>query len=177
MFRESLLAETPCINPKTLIGRTVSINLAELINQESKYYMNMKFKIDRVEGKNAYTRFNGYHTAKDRLFRVVRKKLQKVRTMDTINTKDNWKIQITMTTILNRNTDAKVQKKVRKSIEDFLKKNGEKSTVDDIIRSVISGSIQKNIKKFGSKIYPVRFTEVEKIEVIKPGPLEGVEKK
>ena len=47
--------------------------------------------------------------------------------------------------------------------------NNGKATLDDFVNKIVNGSIQKNIKKIGSKIYPIRFFEFEKIEVKKVG--------
>ncbi|MCX6814608.1 MAG: hypothetical protein NTY20_03100 [Candidatus Aenigmarchaeota archaeon] len=170
MFNEMHLAETPTTDPATLVGRNVEIGVSELLGQPAKYYMKLFFKITDVDSRNAYTRFNGYSTTREHLYRVVRKHAQKVEDINVFETKDGWKLQITSIAILNRNTDSNIQKKVRQIMVNHIADTAKKSGVDDIVKRVLEGSFQRDIRKLGSKIYPVRFCEIAKIEVIKaPG--------
>ena len=167
MFNEMVLAETPTTDPATLVGRNVEIGVSEILGQPQKYYMKLFFKITDVDSRNAYTRFNGYATTREYLYRVVRKRNQKVESTDTFDTRDGWKLQITSMAILNRNTDSEIQKKVRIVMVNHIKEAARKSGADDIVKRVLEGSLQKEIRKLGSKVYPVRFCEVSKIEVVK----------
>ncbi len=172
-FGGNLIAETPSLDPKSLIGRNIDVNMADLTGKSSKFYMNMRFRVNKVEDKNAFTMFNGYYCLREHLFRVVRKRSQKVRTINNVETKDNWRLQVTTLIILNRNTDVTVQKKERKLIHDYLEDFAKKSSLEDFVKATINGIIQKHIRKTGSKIYPVRFSEIEKIEVLKAGSLDS----
>jgi small subunit ribosomal protein S3Ae len=167
MFNEVRLAETPTTDPATLVGRNLEIGVSELMSQPAKYYMKVFFKITDVDSRNAYTRFNGYATTREYLYRVVRKRNQKVESVDTFLTRDGWKLQITSIAILNRNTNDAVQKKVRVAMVKHIEESAKKSGTDDLVKRIIEGSLQKEIRKIGSKIYPVRFCEIAKIEVAK----------
>jgi small subunit ribosomal protein S3Ae len=163
------MAETPAIDPKVLVGRTVESNVSELLGQPDKYYMNMKFKVTKVDGSNATTQFHGYSCAKEHLFRIIRKRSQKVRAISDVETKDGWKLHVVSLVILNRNTDIEVRRKVRKIMVSGLEESAANSGIDAFIRSITSGVLQKDIRKLGNKIYPVRFSEIERIEVKKTG--------
>ena len=167
MFNENFIAETPTTDPKTLMGRNLEVNVSELLKQPSKYYMKVIFKINRIDEKQktVYTRFNGYTVSKEHIYRVIRKRTQKVETVTDIKTKDDWKLQVTAVTILNRNTESEIQKKIRKHVESFLKEEVGKLTVNDFMKLLINSVLQVKIKKSGTKIYPVRFSEITKVEV------------
>jgi len=167
MFNEIILAETPTTDPAALVGRNLEIGASEILGQPGKYYMKLFFKITDVDSKNAYTRFNGYSTTREYLYRVVRKRNQKVESTDTFDTRDGWKLQITSIAILNRNTDSEIQKKVRVAMVNHISEAARKSGADDLVKRIIEGSLQREVRKLGSKIYPVRFCEVSKIEVAK----------
>jgi len=175
MFSETQMAETPAIDPKVLVGRTVESNVSELLGQPDKYYMNLKFKITGVNDHNASTRFHGYSCAKEHLFRIIRKRSQKVRATTNVETKDGWKLQVVSLVILNRNTDIEVRRKVRKIMVSGLMESAKGSGMDSFIRSITGGVLQKDIRKLGNKIYPVRFSEIERIEVLKAGSQETAE--
>ncbi|MFH1364610.1 MAG: hypothetical protein ABIH52_03045, partial [Candidatus Aenigmatarchaeota archaeon] len=159
-FGESLINETPTTDPKTLIGRTVEINVGDFFRQPAKYYMKMKFKIDRVEGRNAHTLFNGYTCLNEYISRYIRKGSQKVTSIDYATTKDNWKIQVYVLAILNRNVERGVQKAVRKGIKEYIEDKVKASTMEEFMKAVISGIPQRHVKKTFSKIYPIRFSEI-----------------
>ena len=116
MFNENFITETPTTDPKTLIGRNLEVNVSELLKQPQKYYMKLVFRIDNVDDKDkrAYTRFNGYSVSKEHVYRVVRKRVQKVESVIDTETSDKWKLQISSIMILNRNTESEVQRKIRK---------------------------------------------------------------
>ena len=167
IFGEKKIAETPCTDPKTLINRNIEVSVADLIGQPTKYHMKFLFKVTKIQDKSAFTRFNGYNILREYMMRFVRKHNQKVTLIENFDTKDGWHLQMTITSIMNRNTDTNIKRKMRLMTIDFMSKNLSKSTIDDVLRNLIAGNLQKAIKKEGSKIYPVRFTEIEKIEVLR----------
>lgn len=171
-FGENRLAETPTTDPKTIVGRNIQIGFDELTGNPSKYYMKLQFVIERVDGTKALTRFNGYSTSREYLFRVIRKRTQKIRIINNLETKDGWKLQITTVVVLNRNADVGIQRKIRLKLDASLKETAKKQKIDELVKMITSSVLQQNLKKTGTKIYPVRFTEIEKVEVLSPGSQE-----
>jgi len=167
MFGEVRLADTPAMDPESIMGRNMEIAVSELAGQPNKYYMKIFFKVTDVDARNAYTRFNGYAVSREYLSRSIRKRAQKVESIDYFTTRDGWKIQVTSVAMLNRNTESEVQKKVRKAIVSHMEETAKRSGLDDMLKKIIEGSLQREMKKLGSRIYPVRFFEVAKIEVMK----------
>lgn len=166
-FGENIIAETPATDPKTLMGRTIDVNVSDVMGQKGKDYQRLIFKVSRVDGKNAHTTFNGYVCLKEFISRVVRKHLQKVEVIGNARTKDEWELQMSSIAIMNRNVEKNIQRKVRLWVADQLTKSAEKSGIDEFVKHIAAGSMQYNMKKQGSKIYPIRFFEVSKIEVVK----------
>jgi small subunit ribosomal protein S3Ae len=169
MFNEEFVAETPTTDPKSLLGRTLEVSVSELTKQHSKYYMKVRFKINSVDEKQrkANTCFFGYSVNKEQVYRVVRKHAEKIENVDYVKTKDNWLLQVTTVTILNRNAEADVSREVRKKVQEVLQSHADKVDIDNFVKLVINNMVQTKIKKTCSKIYPVRFAEVAKIEVVK----------
>lgn len=146
------------------------MSLAELMGQPAKHYMRMFFKIEGLEGKRLTTRFCGFLLSKEQIFRIVRKRTQKIEMIYTFETRDKWVIQATAIVVLNRKAEASVEKKMRHAVEAFLIEKAASMGIDDFMKLVINNVFQTGIKKMGNKIYPVRFSEIAKIEVIKVGP-------
>lgn len=169
IFKNKKIGESPASSSKSVLNRTVEISVRELMGGERKYERSVGkliFKVNRVEDKNAYTIFHGYSVFRDFLYMVVRKRLQKVESIHTYKTKDDWEIQITMLIILNRNVCKEVQRKVRLLVQSELDKFISSVKLDDFILSVINSQIQTKLRKLVNKIYPARVCEVAKIEVL-----------
>ena len=104
MFGEIQIAETPATDPKYMVGRSIEVSAAELINQP-KFHMKLYFKIVSLNGKRAFTKFNGFGVTKEYLFRMVRKRTSKLNIINEVETKDKWKLQMTTITVLNRKAE------------------------------------------------------------------------
>lgn len=163
------LAETPATDPKALTDRCVEASAVDFTGDKRKQHMKLIFKTTELADSKLNTRFNGYRCTNEFVTRFVRKGSQKIDATDYVETKDEWKLQVTVVAILNRNVDTNLQKKARKFVVKKLKDTASKNNLADFIKGVMASVYQKDIRKQGSKIYPIRFAEISKIEVIKPG--------
>ncbi len=167
MFNKKVVGETPATDPKSVVGRNVQVSFSDLSGDRNKYYIKLNFRISDVSDGTALTVFNGMETTRDYIYRMVRKRSQRVELIKELETADKWKLQLTVITILNRNAEKMVQKKVRKEVSKILDNSAKKSGINDMVTRIISSNLQKEIKKKVTKTYPVRFAEVAKIEVMK----------
>jgi small subunit ribosomal protein S3Ae len=165
MFGERVIGETPATNPKGIVGRNIEVGLPELTGQQGREFYRVVLAIDKIDNKCAYTRFNGYVTLKEHIMRMVRKRTQKIESIMDVKTKDGWRLHVNSVAILNRNTETAVKKKARVHIEKAMEESAARSGIEDFVRAVISSNLQRNIKKSGAKVYPVRFFEVLRIRV------------
>jgi len=162
-----LVGQTPATDPKGIVGRSVEVSIGEVTGDAKREHMKVKLRINKIEGKTCLTSFNGFECVREHLMRMVRKRNQKVESIFNTNTKDGWFLKLKFLVILNGNTTTTIKRRIRefvtKQITDFTRNN----TMRDFLRRVISTEIQMRIKKEGSKIYPVRFSEVAKIKVLR----------
>lgn len=172
----SILSQTPTTDPKIILGRKIEVGVPEILNDRTKYYMKLKFRVIRIEGKSAETTFNGFECIREHLLRIVRKGNQKVETILTTNTKDGWLIKIKSLVVLNGNTTTTIQKNVRLFIENYLKDEANKNIMNELLRKVMTTETQMVIKRRGSRIYPIRFSEIARIKVLR-SPEEPVKAK
>lgn len=169
LFREKELCEIPATDPKYLKGRKIELGLGEVTGDYKKFARfpaTMKLKITEVDGKEAKTIFGGYEVSKDFIFRVTRKRSQKVAITEEYKTKDGWEIQVTGLIILNRNVYASVQKKVRGLLNQRLQELVSKNSMDDVLKDLLNRVTMGKVRKQASKIYPARVAEITKIEVL-----------
>ena len=161
--------ETPATDPSSIVGRTVEVFAPQLTGDKTRSHIKLLFRVDEVKEKSATTQFYGLECLPEYVYRNIRAGLQKLEAIDTVDTKDNWKLQITASYILNSQVNVNIQKNSRKFIINFLKAEAAKSTLEEFVKSVVAGAYQKKIKKDGSRVYPVRFLEISKIEVVNSG--------
>lgn len=169
MFGEAEIGEIPATDPQSLIGRNLEVSLADLGGNPNSYYIKLMFKITGLEGDRAVARFNGLNVMAERIYRIVRKRTSRVEVISDVETKDGWQLHVKILVILNRVSDTQIQRKIRLMAMDFLKDFASKSPIKDFVQTACDELIQKNIKKFGSKVYPIRFCEVARIQVRKAG--------
>lgn len=172
LFGSKDIGDTPATDPKSLSERNIEVSLAELTGNPSKYTMKVKLHAQAIEGNKILTRFNGLYLIKEQIFRIVRKRASKIEIVCDVETKDQWLLHLKVFAILNKSSNAEIQKKIRLQTIGFLKDFSSKAPVKDVIKTACDGLIQKNIKKFGSKTYPIRFCEIIKMEVLKAGKLD-----
>ncbi|MBN2042539.1 MAG: hypothetical protein JW754_01915 [Candidatus Aenigmarchaeota archaeon] len=168
-FAGIFLAQTPTTDPKNIMGRTIEVSVSEITGDRHRDNMKMKFVVERIEGKNAHTRFNGFESVREHVMRMVRKRNRKVQIIFDSVTKDGWLLKITALSILNGKTTTEIQKKSRRMMVDIINETTGSVTLNDLIRKIINTQLQMQIKKTVSKIYPVRFFEIEKIKVLRAG--------
>ena len=167
MFGKKQIGETPTTDAKLLPGKVIEVSLPEVGGPGQKFYVKLKFKTDKVEGKSVLTKFHGLSLMNEHMYRIVRKRMQKAELVTYVDTKDGWKLQLTFIAMLNRNTNSSVQNEIRVSSEKSLRDFASKNTIDEFVKAVTAGSIQHSIRKMGNRIYPIRFSEITKIEVKK----------
>lgn len=164
-FGEKFISETPATDPSNVLGRVVEVGVNEITGDDNKFYMKLMFKINNLEGRMAYTHFYGINCVTEHLFRMVRKRTDKVAVTQDVKTSDDWKLRVTTMAIMNRKSDTTLQRKMRKFVTENIKEAAEKATLDDFVMGVISGVTPHKLRKAASKIYPLRYAEISKVTV------------
>ncbi|MEM5798342.1 MAG: hypothetical protein QXP39_01720 [Candidatus Aenigmatarchaeota archaeon] len=163
-FKDKEIGEIPATDPKQIIGRVVEIGVDELTGKDSDAHMKIKFKIEQLDNGKVFARPIAFYTLREHLARVVRKDTQKIEAVNDIKSKNGLIMHIKTQVVMNKVVYTTIGKAVRKRIGQILEDTISKSDFKKFLLDVISGNIQKRIKKECSKIYPVRFAEIAKIE-------------
>ncbi|MCX8179645.1 MAG: hypothetical protein N3E38_02860 [Candidatus Aenigmarchaeota archaeon] len=165
IFEEKVLGETPADDVKKVINRTLEVPLVLLTNDMGKYYVKAKMKIVKVENQNAYTELFGLECMRDYMARMIRHRVTRIDTVQKLETKDGKKIVIKSIIVTNKRVTAGVESKIKKFVEEFIAKTVSENTLDEIVTKILKDVIKQKILKDGSKIYPLKFFEIRKLEV------------
>ncbi len=160
------ITKTLASEPEQVIGRKIAVSLMELTNDFSKYYMKFIFKIKRVEGENAIAEFDGSECLRDYISRMVVRRVRRIDVIQDLITKDGVKIRVKSLVVVSRRVKSTMEKTIRKRVEELMKAEVEKSTLEELVNKIISDEIKNKAIKEVSKIYPVRHFEIRKTEVL-----------
>ena len=164
-FGDFIIGETIAFDPVQLKGRIIETSLTDITGDPNKYYLKFYFRIDSIDGNKAVTKFIGHDCTRDYLARIVRRRKTRIDTNDIISLLDN-KIRVKSIAISNRRVSHPVEVKVRRIVREMIISEIEKLKTEEFIREIIDGKLQSKIKKSVSKVYPLRFLEFRKTEVL-----------
>jgi len=166
LFKEKVIGETPAGEEKTLMGRVVEVHLINLIDDLSKYYMKLYFKVNDIKEKNAYTEFAGLECLRDYISRMIRYGIKRIDTVQDLVTEDKKKIRVKTIIITSKKIKKNVVTTLKTFVEAELKKEVESNKLDKLIEEIIDDTIKRTVMNEGDKIYPIRSFEIRKIETL-----------
>ena len=164
-FGDFVIGQTLALEPNQLNGRIIETSLTDITGDPNKYYFKFFFKINEGKNKKALTKFIGHDCTRDFISRIVSRRKTRIDTNDIIDLKDN-KIRVKAIAISNRQVSHPVEIKVRRIVREMVIKELEKLKTEEFIREIIDGKLQSKIRKAVSKVYPLRFFEFRKTEVL-----------
>lgn len=164
LFSNKVLGETPVGDPKTVQNRTVTLSLTNVINDPSKYYFKITFKVKEVKDGKALTEFWKLECLRDYISRMVRHGLLRMDNVNDVKTKDDVQLRVKTVALTSRKAKKEVEVAIRKYIDEQIKKKVSSLTLDDFLKKAINDKIKRSIIEEGSKIYPIYKFELRKIE-------------
>jgi len=165
LFDEKMIGETLSADPKRLIGRTVSVSLADLTGDYSKFYIKLLFQIEKIDDK-ARAKFIGHECMHERVYRMVHRYMRRVDCVHDIVTMDKKKVRIKIVFILLKRVNTSIKDSARNATKKILEKIAKEKTFEEFVKMIITEELQNTIKKEISKIYPVGNLEIRKSELL-----------
>lgn len=166
MFNEAEIGETPSADPETLYGRTAEVTVQELTGDYSKMHIKLKFKVTDVDGFVAKTSFIGHSLTSEYIRRLTRRKKTKTDHVVDVTTKDGFVIRIKTMSIADRRIQASQEEGMRAIIAKTLVEMGKETALADIVKSIVSGDLSKDLAKACHVVIPIKRIEIRKSEVL-----------
>jgi small subunit ribosomal protein S3Ae len=163
----SRIAVTPATDAKGVAGRVLEVSVPDVIGDQSKYYMRINLKTGKPAEGGVPTRFHSYFCINEYIMRLSRKGLGKVASYVDAETKDGWKLQVSTVAVLNRRSNARIKAKVHEIAKDIITSKAKEINHHEFVKASMAGVFQMKIKKAASRVYPVRFMEITKIETLR----------
>ncbi|HKM13343.1 MAG TPA: 30S ribosomal protein S3ae [Candidatus Methanomethylophilaceae archaeon] len=172
MFNEIEIGDTPSANPENLIGRTSEVTVQDLTGDFSKMHIKLNFQVNEVDGHDAKTIFTGHDLTVDYVRRLTRRKKTKTDHVVDIITKDGFGMRIKTMNIAENRIQASQEEAMRRAIGESIVQMGKEMTMADIVKSIISGDMGRNVAKACRTIIPVKRVEIRKSEIRSRGTEE-----
>lgn len=164
VFNNVVVGETVTRELNNVIGRTVWVNLGNLLGDVSKGKIKLLFKITDAKGNEAYTQIYKYELLAPFLARIIRRKTTKIDVIDDYVTKDNKKVRVKMVIVTDGRAKGDRPKQIRAIAKEKIKEFTLATSLDNLFLSAISGELQKIVNKEVKKVMPISAVEVWKIE-------------
>lgn len=169
---------TPADSEKKLYNRGVETTLADLTNDYSNQnpYKKLIFRVNKVAGENAYTKFHRFELTRDYMNSLTRRRISKIEDVIDVRTTDGYLLRVKPVTFTIRRCRSTQKKAIRAVMREIIQDHGNKENFVQFLQECILGKIPSETYKSAKKYYPLRRVEVKKIEVLKePEIVEGTE--
>jgi small subunit ribosomal protein S3Ae len=165
-FDERVVGETLAADAKQLVGRRIKVSMLELSRDAPKFYITLYFQVENVEGTKAYTKLVGHDCMRERIYRLVQRRLRRVDAVQDVVTKDGQKVRIKTVFVLIRRAGSSLKSETRAKCKEVVEKIAKEKTFEEFVKMVIADEIQQALRKDINKISPVGNVEVRKTELM-----------
>ncbi|MEA2037330.1 MAG: hypothetical protein U9O94_07505 [Nanoarchaeota archaeon] len=159
-FGNDIIGEVYAYDPKSLIGRVVTVNLMGLTGDMKKQNTNLKFNISHSEGPNVITALTGYYIVSASIRRLVRRGKKRLDFSFICKTSDNKRVRIKPLMIPRSGTKSSTSRDLRKATIDYVTNYISKLTFENAIRNLMAHKIQRAIRDELKKVYPIKISEI-----------------
>ncbi len=166
MFNSIELGETPAATPDELRERITEATVQDLTGDFSKMHIKLRFKANSVTGSEVHTQFIGHDLTNDYVRRLTRRKRTKTEHVVEAVTKDGYRIRVKPMVVTERRIQSSQETALRNVMVSVVAKQASSMVLSDVIKSIVSGDLAKDISNATKVIIPMKKVEIRRSEVI-----------
>jgi len=168
IFNENKIGETPVNkdNIEEIIGRSVDLNLAFVLNNFKYQNYKVIFQINKISGLKAYTEVKEIMLYPSHIRRITRKGTSKIEDSFILKTNDGYEVKIKPLVITRFKAHRSQRAEIRKTYRKYLEEKASSLKYYELIEKVINYDLQNEIKPALNKIFPVSNVEIRRITKI-----------
>jgi small subunit ribosomal protein S3Ae len=175
MFNQVELGETPSSDAAALMGRNTEVTVHELTGDFSKMHIKIRFAVSDIRGLEAHTSFMGHDLTSDYVRRLTRRKRTKTDHVVDVRTKDGFLLRVKPMSITEQRIQAAQETAIRNIMTKTLQDLAANMTVSEMVKSIITGDMSKELSNAAKVIIPIKRIEVRKSEVLEAGTVSSDE--
>ncbi len=153
-------------NPDDLVGRIVETTLGDVMGDFSKQNVKLRFKVDRVGGDTAYTKFVEYQLTQDYLRSLVKRQSSIINLVVDVVTKDGATVRVKPCSFTIKRAHLEQVRGIRRTMRQIIEERARDLDFDQFIQEILSGRVSAVIYKEVKKIYPLRRVEIERVKAM-----------
>ncbi len=165
-FSSKEIGMTPADEPDKVIGRVAESTLYDLTGNYKKMHVKLYFKINRVQGTNAYTRFIGHDMTTDYIRRMIRRRRSRIDAIFNVQTSDGYRMRVKVLTVPDRRIKSSIKTEIRKKLQEYLTEKAHAMTFSEYVKYLLADETPRELSRVLKPIYPVRRIEIRKSEVL-----------
>lgn len=165
MFESKEIAQLPADEDSKIMGRRMSISLAELTGDMMHTYTNLHFRVSEVKGKTAYTKLIGHELSQSYLRSLVRRKRDVINDVMDVQVSDGPTVRVKVSIYTARKTSGQARSAVRRAMREEVHARAKEMTFSTFVQEIVFGKFSGRIYKAVKKIIPVKRIEIRKTEV------------
>ena len=167
-FGNVVVGETPVKKFGSAVGRVVTIPLNLITNSIKHVFINISLRITDVSDGVANTIYWGHEISRDRISRLVRKRTSRIDVIQDLKTKDGVELRIKSLVITNGRANTSIKSVIRKEMAAFMASYTPSKKLEEFLKEVFADVVKRQAHVKLSKIFPIRYVEIRKVEVLKP---------
>jgi len=160
------IGEAAVKDPKTLLGRRITVNVADLTGDPTRYYMKLTFRVNDYAAGKAMTSFDAFDLFRDYIARMVLKHTTRLDLVQNLVTRDGKKVRVKSVCILPKDVKTSIAKRVGKEVVNLIKEGVEATTLDRFVKATIAGEIKTKVVRQAGKVYPIKDFEIRRVELL-----------
>ncbi len=165
-FSAKEIGMTPADEPEKVIGRVAESTLYDLTGNFKKMHVKLYFRINKVQGTNAYTRFIGHDMTTDYTRRMIRRRRSRIDTIFNVQTSDGYRIRVKVLCVPDRRIKSSIKSSIRNNIQTYLAEKAGSMTFSEYVKYLLADESHRDLTNTLKTVYPVRRIEIRKSEVI-----------
>lgn len=166
-FDRRELCETVAEKPELLLNRTVLVNAGDLTRQAKLNHIFLRFKIDNVQAQKAFTQIVGHEIKDSYLRRFIRRRSNKIQTVQDVETSDGKKVRIKAVAITMKQVSGPKEANIRRLMMEEVGRANKKKDFNQLSQELIFGNTASKIFKAISKVIAIKRVEITKSRIIK----------
>ncbi len=164
LFNNVELGETYAENIEGAKGKRLSLNLYSLTGDPKKQNTNISFVVYDVKENKAFTEVDSYFLSHTFTRKSVRPGKDKIEDSFVCETADKIKVRVKVFLLSSKKITNSVKAAMIKNLRMFLLKEVSGNPFEKNMEEIISSRLQKSLKVFLKKIYPLSICEIRVFE-------------
>jgi len=148
------------------VGRKLILLQSDITEDPAHSFTKIMIKVTDVSGSKARTTYWGHEISRDYLRSVLRKGSSKIGQIVDADTKDGFKLRVTVTAISRHKVSKNKKTFLSNQMADLIRQRCSSLKLSQFVQEILSGKTESDLFNFAKKHMLVKFTGVTKVKVL-----------